>query len=585
MMKKSGSILIVLLLGFLLAGCVGSGEKSRKPDGNFSRGLLLAEDASSLVEFKVDISGDLIQIVIPFQNDDGSSGLRYLRLNSEAKIDLEIELDVPTGRFLRSPRIVPDGKELHLFWAAREDTSEAWQLRHLILDQEGKVVFGPQILTNTDRGISQFTVAGGQSGGAILIWEDISSGKLLFSRLSQMGEIFQDSQVLVKEGEIPSIRGDLAGKYHLTWMNQAELFYASFDPDQQLPLAGIRLTRILVSRGSSLEGPVLGVTPDQVFIFWSILRRTGLEAGTAITEYLMFPVGNPSLKGEGQVNVLPDPEGFSAPYQGSFNLEELITPPSGDYLSTAYIYAPQTLPKVSEGMAVAVAADQPVRLDSNIQIVVGIFKEGSYQGYSVATKSAQISRDQRLDIDQSGNLYLIWREGTSGERVYFATTSPGGKAILDKLILADFPNLIMAGGLEALTGMLLFPFAFPWLAVGLLILIIWRLVRNDEDISHPVSKLILVISLIAYQISKLLFFPDVILYVPLSAWIDVPSGVSTLLQIGFPVLFFALGIAIADWRRRRLPSPPSTLSYYIIVVAVDILLTLAVYGVVFMGEY
>jgi len=583
-MKKRGLIILLILLGLLLAGC-GGGEKSRKPAGDFSRGLLLAEDTSSLVEFRVDPAGDQIRILIPFQNDDGSSGLRYLRLNPQARIEVEKDLDVLLGRFLRTPLIVPDGPNLHLFWAAREDPAENWQLHHLILDPEGEVIFGPQTLTNAVRGISRFTVTEQSSGGALLLWEDIASGSILYSQVSQTGEILQNSQILVEVGEIPSIRGDQGGKFHLIWMNEAELFYASFDPAEQFPLVGTKLTRIAVSPGNSMEGPVLGITSDQVFIFWSILRRTGLEAGTAITEYIILPAGNPSQKGQGQLNVFPDPEGWSAPYQGNFNLDELVIAPPEDYYSTDYVYAPHTLPGINQDMAVVVAANQQVRLDSNVQIVVGFFWGGSYQGYSVATKSSQITRDPRLDIDQSGNLYLIWREGTSGERVYYATTAPAGKAILNRVVLADFPDLIMTGGLEAVTGMLLFPFAFPWMAVGLLIVVIWRLARNDEDITLPLSKLILGISLITYQVSKVLFFPDVILYVPFSAWIDVPPGISAVLRYGLPVLFFALGITVAEWRRRRQSAPPSTLIYYIIVVAVDIFCTLAVYGVVFMGEY
>ena len=583
-MKKRGLIILLILFGLLLAGC-GGGEKSRKPVGDFSRGLLLAEDTSSLVEFRVDPAGDQIRILIPFKKDDGSSGLRYLRLNSQVRIEVEKDLDVPLGRFIRIPILVSNGPNLHLFWAARKDPAENWQLHHLILDPEGEVIFGPQTLTNAVRGISQFTVTEEDSGGALLLWEDIASGSILYSQVSHTGEILQNSQILVDVGEIPSIRSDQDGRYHLIWMNEAELFYASFDPAEQVPLVGTKLTRISVSSGNSMEGPVLGITPDNVFVFWSILRRTGLEAGTAITEYIGFPIGYPSRMGQGQLNVYPDPEGWIAPYQGNFNLDGLIIAPSEDYYSTDYVYGPQTLPGMNEDMAVAVAANQQVRLDSNIQIVVGLFAEDKYQGYSVGTKSTQIARDPRLDVDQSGYLYLIWREGTTGERAYFATTSPEGKIVLDGVILADFPDLILTGGLEAITGMLLFPFSFPWIAVGLLILVIWRLVRNDENTSLPVSKLLLVISLISYQVSKLLFFPDVILYVPFSAWIDVPPGISDVLRYGLPVFFFAFGITVAEWRRRRSNSPQSSLAYYITVIIVDILLTLSVYGVIFLGEY
>jgi hypothetical protein len=585
-MKKYLILFTLFLSGCLLAGCAAGGGKSRKPNQNFSRGLLLAEDATSSVEFSVGPSGDLIQVLIPFQSDEGGTGFRYLRINPEARIELKKELDLPIGRFFRTPRMVPSGKNLHLVWAAREDTAEVWQLRHLILDPDGMVIFGPQLLTEGARGVSQFEVVNDQSGGALVLWEDIASGGISFCRVSQAGEILQEPQVLVEEGEKPTIRRDPTGKYHLSWMVDLDLFYANFNLAEGLPLVGSKLTRIFVTPGNSMEDPVLGITPDHVFVFWSILRQTGLEAGTAITEYIVFPVGNPSEREERQLNVFPDPEGLSTPYQkGTFNFLELVIAPPEDYYNTDYVYSPQTLPMVNTGLAVAVIASQQVRLDSNIQIVTGIFDDGLYQGYSVATKSTQITRDPRINADQSGNLYLIWREGTSGGRVFYATTTPGGKATLDTVDLNDFKGLLLTGGLEALTGILLFPFAFPWMAVGLFIMIIWRLARNDEDISLPLSKVFLVISLIVYQTSKLLIFPDIILYVPFSAWIDVTPRISGVLQFGLPVLFFAVGFLTAEWRRRRVSSPPSTLSYYIIIVIVDTLLTLAVYGVVFMGEY
>jgi len=147
------------------------------------------------------------------------------------------------------------------------------------------------------------------------------------------------------------------------------------------------------------------------------------------------------------------------------------------------------------------------------------------------------------------------------------------------------PTLILSGGLEAITGILLFPFAFPWMAVGLLLLIIWRLIQNDEDISQLPSKVLLGVAILSFQASKLLFFPDVLIYVPFSAWVDIPADVGLFLRIAIPLVIFGIGIGIAEWRRKKRTSPPSTLSYYIVVILVDTVLTLAIYGVIFLGEY
>jgi hypothetical protein len=116
-------------------------------------------------------------------------------------------------------------------------------------------------------------------------------------------------------------------------------------------------------------------------------------------------------------------------------------------------------------------------------------------------------------------------------------------------------------------------------------MIIWRLARNDEDLTQPLSRLILSIAVISYQASKILFFPDFLLYVPFSAWTDIPGGMELVLRIGVPLLIFSLAILFAERRRRRKDSPTSSMNYYFTYVIVDAALTLAIYGVIFLGEY
>ncbi len=390
---------------------------------------------------------------------------------------------------------------------------------------------------------------------------------------------------MVEGGEDPSLGLDQEGRYHLVWMDGDDLKYREFDLLETLPLSGDTLARIPVSVGNVMEGPVLGLDDDYVYVFWSILKQTGLEAGTAITEYVVFEIGNPSQLQKERLNIYPDSEGLLELYQGDYNLSQLIPPPQENYFSTNFVYAPNPISTSGNALAVAIATTQEVRLDAHVQIAVGIFTEGEYQGYTLATKTTHISQNAVVESDQAGNIYLIWHEGAAGKNVFYSTTSPLGKAAIDRISFSDLPNLILSGSLEAVTGILLFPFAFPWLFVGLLIMIVWRLVRNDEDLSLPLSRFLLVIAVVSYQASKILFLPDIILYVPFSAWMDVPPQLGLVLRVGVPLLIFILGVAAAEWRRRRQDSSPSTMSYYLSFVIVDIVLTLAIYGVIFLGEY
>ncbi len=117
-------------------------------------------------------------------------------------------------------------------------------------------------------------------------------------------------------------------------------------------------------------------------------------------------------------------------------------------------------------------------------------------------------------------------------------------------------------------------------------MIILRLASNDEDVTQRLSQFLLVLALVSYQISKLLFLPDMLIYVPFSAWLDLPEGLGGVLRIAVPIMIAGLGITAAEWRRRRSSdSPPSSLAYYMTIIIVDTLLTLSVYGVIFLGEY
>jgi hypothetical protein len=368
-------------------------------------------------------------------------------------------------------------------------------------------------------------------------------------------------------------------------MDESNLNYSELEETLTLPIDGEVITNINVTPGNQLDGPYLGRTVNHIYIFWSILRQTGLEAGTAITEFLVFPKGKTNQIETGLVTVYPMSEDRFQPYSGDLALSQIITKPTANYLSTNFVYDPQSNSSKNNTLVVAVAASQSIRLDSYIQIIINIFSDGEYLGYIMPTRTTQISERPHVTIDNHGQIHLVWQDGTTGRQVFYTTTNPEIRSRFDKVTISDLPDLILTGGLEAITGILLFPFAFPWMAVGFVLLVIWRLMRNDEDITYPVSRILLGISLLAYQVSKLLFLPDILVYVPFSAWIDIPAGMNSFLKIAVPLIIFGFGFVVAEWFRRKRLSPPSALGYYFLVILVDTILTLAIYGVIFLGEY
>lgn len=584
-LKRYLIIIATFLAVILLTGCEVGVIKARKPAGDLSRGLPLPIESSSSPAAAVDPEGKLIQVIVPTERGEEGKSFRYFQINEEARIVLDQDLDLDLGVFTRSLKMASSEDHNHIIWASRENTTDGWQLWHAILNSKAEIISNPKWISQGTNRVSQYEIAEDGVGGVLILWEDSNASSISFTHLSAQGVVLDPPSLLIPFGERPSLIADSQGGYHLVWMVGENLLYSSLERDFSYPILGEQVARLQVSRGNRLEGPVVGTSGSHVNIFWSILRLVGLEAGTAITESVDFPAGQTNLAKRGLVTAYSASDDLFRTYEGSLSLSQIVPPPREDYLSTSYIYDPRTSLGYDGAQVVAVAADQSIRLDQYIQILIGVYEDGEYQGYTVGTRTTEISGDPLIFLDKNKNLHLIWQEGSSGNRVFYATTAPEARANLDRISMGDMPNLILAGGLEAVTGILLFPFAFPWMIVGLAIMIVLRLVRNDENVSQPLSIFLLIIAFLSFQGSKLLFLPDILVYVPFSAWLDIADGVGMFLRFAVPIIIFILAILVAEYRRRRITSPTSSLSYFFTIILLDTLLTLSVYGVIFLGEY
>jgi hypothetical protein len=585
--KKFSYVLIFLVVTMALSGCGEFGPKSRKPAGDFSRGLPLSTEAIGPPAMSVGEDQGIIYVVIPSPNEEGLTTFSYIQINPDGEIAFQKDLDLGLPLYVRSPELIENNQALHLVWAARESTTEGWKLFHAIIDSEGEVISPAELISQGTERVSQYEVAGDSLGNLTVAWEDRGTGSVWIARISGEGSVITPPKVAVVEGEYPSIIADM-GTIHMAWMEEERLQYARVTSGSSYPLRSEQLDIIQVARGNSMDGPVIGVSDGKIYLFWSVLRQVGLEAGTAITEYLVFPENDPTQITRGVIPILPVMEELLAPYQGPLALSQIVPAPPEEYMTTDYVLNPRTLPNPAPGaQVVAMSANQAIRLDAYTQIAVCIFEEGAYQGCAIGTRTTEISQNPIIGVDDNRNLHLIWQEGHVGKKIYYATTSPEAKTRLDRVSLDDLPTLFLAGGMEAVTGILLFPFAFPWMAVGFVIMIGLRIARNDEDVTQRLSQILLVVALLAYQISKLMLLPDILIYIPFSAWVDIPEGAGKILRILVPIIIIGLGIFGAELRRRRRPedSPVSSLGYYMTAVLVDTVITLSIYGVIFMGEY
>ena len=112
---------------------------------------------------------------------------------------------------------------------------------------------------------------------------------------------------------------------------------------------------------------------------------------------------------------------------------------------------------------------------------------------------------------------------------------------------------------------------------------IYKLFRDQETLSDPLSWVLLVISILVYQLVKLATLPTIATYTPFSAWLDLPEWLSTPLRVAIPVIIFAVAVYVANRVRQR--HSQSSALFYVMITLTDAALTLAIYGVTFLGVY
>ena len=572
--------LVIFALGVLISACGGVVEKGLKPSSDWSKGVPVADSVGGAVGVQLLDSGEALYLVWPEHTIERTI-LHVSQLDRTGAEVRQQSLDLLSGR-LRSPRLAVAGEDrLHLFWIRRPPREDFWELWHLLMDVEGVIIREATRITSGDADVSSFDLVSSVDGTVYLVCECADSGGLSSFEISPNGES-EEIVRLTQNGISPTLRQDGTGEFHIAWFEGNQIKYASFTGFPIDGLDGETIATLPSGTGTTLTGPYIGLSDGWVYLLWSTLNRSGLEAGQAKTEYLAFPINNPDAASVPErILVLPAEDQPYKGYAGEYSLTGLVDSSSVGFNSD-YVYQPSTSLGEREELGVALVTKVAYRQDSLVQPAVAVFKEGRLKGYSIAGKTLSFSSDPILTVDSDGNLHMVWREGTAGDQAFYATTAPDTRAELDRFTGSDLISMVLRGGLEGFATSLLFPLALPWLVPGFLIVGIWKIARDQETVALPVSKILLVVSLLIYQVTKVLFIPDIVTYVPFSAWIDIPSSWDFLLRIGVPALIFLIGIGVAERVRRN---SESTLVYYAAVSITDMILSMGVYGVFYLGVF
>lgn len=243
---------------------------------------------------------------------------------------------------------------------------------------------------------------------------------------------------------------------------------------------------------------------------------------------------------------------------------------------------PVTMRGLQDELAVAMSVSVDYRHEPILQIGIGLFDDGEYLGYTIASKTLELSDFPALAIDQEGNIHVAWQEGAHGKNVYYATTSPQAAAELDKITLKDGVIFFLEAGIESLASIAFMPFiGLFWMLPIILFIGTWVFFRGQPSIKTPSFWVALISSGLIYYVFKMFTTPSLLTYVPFSAWLYMPEQYHTLVRLLTPLFIACLAGIIAYQIHKRYYG-----SIYILLLAfiiTDALFTLMIFGVNFFG--
>ncbi len=562
--------LLLIILTLMLTACGADTAQGFKASPNWSRGALLGDKVKGTAGVSVDSAGEHIYLVWPRLQGQDTVVLHYMQLNQKgaAVVDRDLTLPLPNPR---APRLLlSNDHTLHLFWKTRSAKSGQIELWRALLTEDGQLQGAARRISPADANVDSYSIAADGAGGAIIVWNDKDSGEIFVTRLDATGQPQSEATRIAARGSSPDVRVDSQGLLHLVWREGNRFYYTAFPKTTFSPASPpLQIARISLGTGDSLIGPKLGLSKGWVYVLWSTLSRSGLVAGTASAQFTAFPANAPKMaKARPLIISISAAEGDAGA-------------PPVDFEASDFVHQPGTAPGEGSQLAAALLVKQLRRYDAIVQVATVLFADGQYKGYQLAGKTMTLSRQPAITGDGQGNLYVVWREGSKGEKLYFAATAPQIRAVSDKFSLGDMINLGLRGGFEGLAAVMFLPLALPLLVPGLLLLLLGTWITRKNTLDNAALWGVMGAAFALYHGSKFVFLPDIVRYVPFSAWIDIPAGATTAVQVGVPLGIAFIAVLAAETIRRR--RTESALIYYFTLTLTDTVLTLAVYGVLLLG--
>jgi hypothetical protein len=579
--KRTCLLMLIIIFGISISGCSATDERSEKPLGNWSRGLLLGmSNIRHPVALTVD--ADKQAHVVWQEQIDGDDLLHYTRLNQQGQIVLDKSLSLGQTRPRRPQLLVDEEKNLHLGWLSRaEDTVKLYQAQ---IKPDGEIT-EPILISREDEEVESFQMYSSTEGKVTFIWsghsKDGQSG-LFHTVLDDISS----PTLLVPDGVDPYVSADKSGTIHLVWLYKSgystrEIYYATLEGASLSLNGGQKLTSFEFAESATYYGPVIGQDMHNVYVFWSVQNLGGgLTPTGAFAYYVCFEKGNPTRTNPRTVKLppvsRPDYTEVSGEASQKFGYTELgLLPP--DFYGSDFVNAPDTIDAQADELPVMFSLIVQSPSDNLMRLAMAVFSEGELVGYQLASKTANASALPTLIADKDGYLHAAWIDaaGYQKYKVYYASLAPEAKVWLDRTTVED----VTQGAANLLWGVLsavgLIPFMLMWNVLPLLWVASYLILRGPEYLDQTGAKIGMLVTIIIYTASKLFLLRGLVAGTPFIYRIPKDFLSTWIMIVPFSILLLSIG-AIYIYIRRS--EEPTLLKAFAVFALTDGLLTIVLYA-------
>lgn len=581
------NLMALTLTVVFLSACGGEPERIWLKTPAWSRGLLVGTTQATDPVPMAALETDQIAFLFTAPADDGQDRLSLAAFNDSGSQAWVRDYEWSFAR-IEAPRLVLSQNRLHLLWIVDE------ALYGAVVDANGgELIEGPQILTGEDR-VHSFDIAVGPDGVPVIWYAGPRRSPGLMEIV--LAPVNEPPRLIDPLGVRPDIEFDDQDRLIGVWTHyplgfgEIEFLYSVNEGGRFAQGRSMVVANPGVAPTAVMQGPVFSLAGGRAYVFWTIIHRTGLSAGTAQSTFVHFPVDDPRDSSAHLTLLIPT--AYDLPYQEVEadypGLNQRVLLPAQGIGRTSFITDLYDAETGGEDLFLVFSARANYLLrKQELQIGSLLIEKGAPTSYELISFSPAASMRPSVIQDQKGVLHLAWVEKGAGRgfKVYYTSTEPAMKQALARLTLEDVTRLVADSAFGIATGALLAPIAIGIWGIGPLVLLaVTSLIRReDEGLLGPGTLVSMAAAIALFWSMKPILISGIGSYLPFSAWIPViPAWLEAPLIYGVPVLIGVLGATIAWYFTYRVERR-SPMIFFIIYAAVDGFLTTGLYGALFYG--